>query len=154
MFGTSRSGVHAVIFVAILSCYPPSRSGSAGPASIFAWNLTSGEKELLVDAFPASHTHPPSVVEGQEPVAQTDPGFLGSATLVPTPFASGNFVWKGNKRMTVELPKVDGKEGDSEEGVPTTEEPAGGAEESKPEEPPAGEVKEGDEKTPAKESAA
>ncbi|KIJ63290.1 hypothetical protein HYDPIDRAFT_134375 [Hydnomerulius pinastri MD-312] len=133
-----------------------------------------------------THT-PPSVVEGQEPVAQTDPGFLGSTTLVPTSFATGSFGWKGNKRMTVELPKVDGEEGekvhvmltinatvigskdvkdDDEEphgeaeaeaeaqGVPTTEEPAGDAEDPKPEEPPAGEAKEGDDETLAEETAA
>ncbi|KAL1743675.1 hypothetical protein HDZ31DRAFT_74721 [Schizophyllum fasciatum] len=37
------------------------------------------------------------------PVAHTDPGFLGSMTLVPTVFNTGSYGWKGNKRIQVEI---------------------------------------------------
>ncbi|KAL1718692.1 hypothetical protein EV715DRAFT_291083 [Schizophyllum commune] len=36
-------------------------------------------------------------------VASTDPGFLGSMTLVPTVFNTGSYGWKGNKRIQVEI---------------------------------------------------
>lgn len=49
-----------------------------------------------------THT-PPAATEGTTEVAQTDPGFLGSSTLIPTSFNTGSYGWKGNKRLTVEL---------------------------------------------------
>ncbi|KAI4523636.1 hypothetical protein K525DRAFT_267750 [Schizophyllum commune Loenen D] len=36
-------------------------------------------------------------------VASTDPGFLGSMTLLPTVFNTGSYGWKGNKRIQVEI---------------------------------------------------
>lgn len=50
-------------------------------------------------------THTPPVMGGEDTkdVAQLDPGFIGSTTLVPSTFKTGSYGWKGNKRVTVEL---------------------------------------------------
>ncbi len=50
-------------------------------------------------------THTPPVIgdDDTKDVAQTDPGFVGSTTLVPSTFNTGSYGWKGNKRITVEL---------------------------------------------------
>ena len=49
-----------------------------------------------------THT-PPVLAEGTTEVAQTDPGFIGAATLTPATFNTGSYGWKGNKRVTIEL---------------------------------------------------
>ncbi|KAG2138964.1 hypothetical protein DEU56DRAFT_801110 [Suillus clintonianus] len=51
-----------------------------------------------------SHTRPPTDVE------PTDPGFLEAIELVSSSFSTGSFGWKGSKRMTVDLPKLEGEE--------------------------------------------
>ena len=43
-------------------------------------------------------------------LASTDPGFIGTSTLVPSTFATGSYGWKGNKRFTVELENPEGGE--------------------------------------------
>ena len=50
-------------------------------------------------------THTPPVIgeADTQDVAQLDPGFIGSATLVPSSFSTGSFGWKGQKRVTIEL---------------------------------------------------
>ena len=50
-------------------------------------------------------THTPPVIGGDDTkdVAQIDPGFIGSTTLVPSSFKTGSYGWKGSKRVTVEL---------------------------------------------------
>lgn len=51
-----------------------------------------------------SHTRPPTDVES------TDPGFLEAIELVSSGFSTGSFGWKGSKRLTVNLPKLEGEE--------------------------------------------
>ncbi|KAG1899934.1 uncharacterized protein F5891DRAFT_1128692 [Suillus fuscotomentosus] len=51
-----------------------------------------------------SHTRPPTDVES------TDPGFLEAIELVSSGFSTGSFGWKGSKRLTVKLPKLEGEE--------------------------------------------
>ena len=53
-----------------------------------------------------THTEPLVDVDA----AEKDPGFLGSVSLAATTFSTGSFGWKGNKRMTVDLPKMEGQE--------------------------------------------
>ncbi|OJA21536.1 hypothetical protein AZE42_01797 [Rhizopogon vesiculosus] len=53
-----------------------------------------------------THTEPPIEIDA----AETDPGFLGAVSLVSTSFTTGSFGWKGSKRMTVDLPKLEGQE--------------------------------------------
>ncbi len=57
-------------------------------------------------------THTPPVLADDESVsvASTDPGFIGTTSLVPSTFATGSYGWKGNKRFTVELDNPDGGE--------------------------------------------
>ena len=44
-------------------------------------------------------------------VASADPGFIGTATLLPGTFSTGSYGWKGNKRFAVEIDgPVGGKE--------------------------------------------
>ncbi|EGN96268.1 hypothetical protein SERLA73DRAFT_185922 [Serpula lacrymans var. lacrymans S7.3] len=59
-----------------------------------------------------THTPPAAAgpEEGSTSVAQVDPGFVGSTTLIGSSFSTGSFGWKGNKRLTIELPGVDGAE--------------------------------------------
>ena len=49
-----------------------------------------------------THT-PPVLAEGAVEVAQTDPGFIGAATLTATTFSTGSYGWKGSKRVSIEL---------------------------------------------------
>ncbi|KAF7345124.1 hypothetical protein MVEN_01676500 [Mycena venus] len=59
-----------------------------------------------------THT-PPSLSDGDTvPVAPTDPGHLGSVTLVPKSFKTGSYGWTGTKRLTIELLNAEG--GDKE----------------------------------------
>lgn len=53
-----------------------------------------------------THTEPPIDVDATE----KDPGFLGAMSLAATSFSTGSFGWKGNRRMTVDLPKMEGQE--------------------------------------------
>ncbi|KAJ3524750.1 hypothetical protein NM688_g8509 [Phlebia brevispora] len=49
-------------------------------------------------------THTPSVVDDDSiEVAQVDPGFIGSAALLPSSLSGGKYGWKGSKKVTVEL---------------------------------------------------
>ena len=41
-------------------------------------------------------------------VASADPGFIGTATLLPGTFSTGSYGWKGNKRFAVEIDGPDG----------------------------------------------
>ncbi|KAH9857561.1 hypothetical protein C2E23DRAFT_804815 [Lenzites betulinus] len=57
-------------------------------------------------------THTPPVLsdDGAVTLASTDPGFLGSSTLLPSTFATGSYGWKGSKRLTIELQNPEGGE--------------------------------------------
>ncbi|KAH8114249.1 hypothetical protein DFH11DRAFT_1856122 [Phellopilus nigrolimitatus] len=61
-----------------------------------------------------THT-PPALPAEDAATAETepkDPGALGAATLLPTTFSTGSYGWKGNKRVTVEVPGADGQPGE------------------------------------------
>jgi len=63
-----------------------------------------------------THT-PPAIPDGEEervPATDADPGFLGTTALVPSGFTTGSYGWKGNKRLTIELPGAEGVEGGGE----------------------------------------
>ncbi|KAI0933507.1 hypothetical protein AcV5_005635 [Taiwanofungus camphoratus] len=89
------------------------KGGKKGPKATMA---TSAFK---VRAMPlhvnVTHT-PPAISDDAETtaVASTDPGFIGTTTLVPSSFATGSYGWKGSKRLTVELQNADGAEGEKE----------------------------------------
>jgi hypothetical protein len=53
-------------------------------------------------------THTEPLIEAD--AAAADPGFLGVLSLASTSFSTGSFGWKGTKRMTVDLPKLEGQE--------------------------------------------
>lgn len=60
-------------------------------------------------------THTPPVIPEDDvsvPSASADPGFIGSATLVPSKFATGSYGWKGSKRVSVNMPNPEGGEGE------------------------------------------
>ncbi|KAJ7830510.1 hypothetical protein B0H14DRAFT_2807377 [Mycena olivaceomarginata] len=58
-------------------------------------------------------TRPPSLSDGDTvPAAPTDPGHLGSLTLVAKSFKTGSYGWTGSKRLTIELLNPEG--GDKE----------------------------------------
>ncbi|KAG2040200.1 hypothetical protein BDR03DRAFT_949332 [Suillus americanus] len=61
-----------------------------------------------------SHTMPPTDVES------TDPGFVEAIELVSSSFSTGSFGWKGSKRITVNLPKLEGEEEDEKVHVMLT----------------------------------
>ena len=52
-------------------------------------------------------THTPPVIGGEkddrQDVAQTDPGFIGAAALIPGTLRTGSYGWEGCKRATIEL---------------------------------------------------
>lgn len=54
-----------------------------------------------------THTPPVLADDDTTDVAQLDPGFIGSATLVPSSFTTGSYGWKGNKHVTVELQNIE-----------------------------------------------
>lgn len=59
-----------------------------------------------------THT-PPSLSDGDTvPAAPTDPGHLGSVTLVAKSFKTGSYGWTGTKRLAIELLNPEG--GDKE----------------------------------------
>lgn len=58
-------------------------------------------------------THTPPVITEDDstvPSASADPGFIGSTTLLPSVFSTGSYGWKGNKRVTIEVPNPEGGE--------------------------------------------
>lgn len=58
-------------------------------------------------------THTPPVITEDDstvPSASADPGFIGSTTLLPSVFSTGSYGWKGNKRVTIEIPNPEGGE--------------------------------------------
>ncbi|KAI0747818.1 hypothetical protein C8Q80DRAFT_1219242 [Daedaleopsis nitida] len=57
-----------------------------------------------------THTPPVLADDGTGSVASTDPGFVGTSTLVPSTFTTGSYGWKGSKRFTVELDNPEGGE--------------------------------------------
>ena len=66
-----------------------------------------------------THTPPVLADDGTVSVASTDPGFVGTTTLVPSTFATGSYGWKGSKRLTIELenPNAEGGEDKEKEKV-------------------------------------
>ena len=67
--------------------------------------------DTVANAFKASalplhvnitHTPPVAGDDDTQDVAQIDPGFIGSMTLVPSTFG-GDFGWTATKELTVEL---------------------------------------------------
>ena len=58
-----------------------------------------------------THT-PPAIADDDKTVPATtaDPGAIGALTLVPAEFSTGSYGWKGSKRVTIEIPNVDGGE--------------------------------------------
>ncbi|CDO68924.1 hypothetical protein BN946_scf185000.g67 [Trametes cinnabarina] len=62
-----------------------------------------------------THTPPVLADDGSVSLASTDPGFISTATLLPSSFATGSYGWKGSKRITIELQNPeDGGEGEKE----------------------------------------
>lgn len=85
---------------------------------------TMAASQFTAQALPlhVNITHTPPVLdssaegkEGATSVVHADPGFVGTTTLVPSVFSTGSYGWKGNKRLTIELPNPNG--GDEKEKV-------------------------------------
>ncbi|KAH7928198.1 hypothetical protein BV22DRAFT_1044862 [Leucogyrophana mollusca] len=95
--------------------WPPSYSYAAAHAAPkTSMSTTAFKARALPLHVNITHT-PPSIPDDESvPVAQVDPGFVGTTSLVPSSFATGSFGWKGNKRLTIELP---GQEGGEKETV-------------------------------------
>lgn len=58
-------------------------------------------------------THTPPVIDQDSdaiPTTQADPGNICTATLLPSVFSTGSYGWKGNKRVTIEVPNPNGGE--------------------------------------------
>ncbi|OCH90620.1 hypothetical protein OBBRIDRAFT_730439, partial [Obba rivulosa] len=84
------------------------RGGKRGPkAHMAAGTFKSRALPLHVNV---THTPPALVDDDTVSVAVTDPGFVGTTTLVPTTFSTGTYGWKGSKRVTVELQNAEGEE--------------------------------------------
>ncbi|KAI0323313.1 hypothetical protein GY45DRAFT_1332619 [Cubamyces sp. BRFM 1775] len=62
-----------------------------------------------------THTPPVLADDGTVSVASTDPGFVGTTTLVPSTFATGSYGWKGSKRLTIELENPNAEGGEEKE---------------------------------------
>ncbi|KAG0706549.1 hypothetical protein DFH29DRAFT_872318 [Suillus ampliporus] len=81
------------------------KGGTKSKTSMGATAFKSRAQSLYVNI---THTEPSTEVEVAENLQ--DPGFLGAIELTATSFSTGSFGWKGNKRMTVALPKMEGEE--------------------------------------------
>lgn len=93
----------------------PSSSKAGGKKGAKAASTAPPASEFKKQAMPlhVNITHTPMSVSSEAtddvPAAPADPGFIGSATLVPTTFSTGSYGWKGNKRVEVELEGGEGK---------------------------------------------
>ncbi|KDQ12278.1 hypothetical protein BOTBODRAFT_146754 [Botryobasidium botryosum FD-172 SS1] len=61
-----------------------------------------------------THTEPSAELAAQSEDAPSshpnDPGHIATFSLVPTDFATGSYGWKGQRRLTIELPAAEGEE--------------------------------------------
>ncbi|KAI0373222.1 hypothetical protein BV20DRAFT_1111564 [Pilatotrama ljubarskyi] len=111
---------------------PTTRSAKApktdqSPAKARGGRTKKGPKaNLAASAFKAralplhvniTHTPPVLADDGTVSLASTDPGFVGTTTLLPGTFATGSYGWKGSKRLTIEIQNPDGGEGAEKEKV-------------------------------------
>lgn len=92
----------------------------------FRWFITNAKYSIQANLAPSAFkskalplhlniTHTPPVMTEDDstvPSASADPGFIGSATLLPSVFSTGSYGWKGNKRVTIEVPNPEGGEGE------------------------------------------
>ncbi|KAJ7619548.1 hypothetical protein FB45DRAFT_931061 [Roridomyces roridus] len=89
------------------------KKGGAKKGATKAMATSAFKSKALPLHVNLTHT-PPSIPDADTvPVAPTDPGFLGSLTLVPSEFNTKSYGWKGNKRLTIEI----GGEGEEKEKV-------------------------------------
>ncbi|KAF8520189.1 hypothetical protein BU17DRAFT_89191 [Hysterangium stoloniferum] len=57
-----------------------------------------------------THT-PAATIESEEELTKSsDPGHIGSITMLPANFSTGSYGWKGARKMTVELQGAEGEE--------------------------------------------
>ncbi|KAI0737923.1 hypothetical protein C8Q80DRAFT_1209245 [Daedaleopsis nitida] len=98
-----------------------------------------------------THTPPVLADDATVSVASTDPGFVGTSTLVPSTFTTGSYGWKGSKRFTVELDNPEGGEKEKVHVILTLNATVIGSKDAKEgeaeaaeagDEPPEGEAKE------------
>jgi len=70
--------------------------------------------EFRTEALPihVNFTHTPAALpkDDNEIDVPKDPGHIGSITLLPTDFSTGSYGWKGQRRMTIELPGGEGED--------------------------------------------
>ncbi|KAH7914063.1 hypothetical protein BJ138DRAFT_1144558 [Hygrophoropsis aurantiaca] len=90
------------------------KGGKGGARLKTSLSTTAFKTRALPLHVNITHTPPSVPDEESESVAQADPGFLGTTALVPSSFSTGSFGWKGNKRMTIEIPaKEEGGENET-----------------------------------------
>ncbi|KZT11564.1 uncharacterized protein LAESUDRAFT_692540 [Laetiporus sulphureus 93-53] len=87
------------------------KGGKKGPKV----NIAASEFKARAAPLHVNFTHTPPVLpdaQGKEGVfdPSTDAGYIGTATLLPSTFATGSYGWKGSKRFTVELQNSEGEE--------------------------------------------
>ncbi|KAI0831656.1 hypothetical protein BC628DRAFT_1310712 [Trametes gibbosa] len=91
---------------------PPALLYTACTSDPLARQANLGATSFKARALPlhVNLTHTPPVLsdDGAVTLASTDPGFLGTSTLLPSSFATGSYGWKGSKRLTIELQNSDG----------------------------------------------
>ncbi|OBZ75591.1 hypothetical protein A0H81_04845 [Grifola frondosa] len=87
---------------------PKTRKGKKGPKTNMA--ASAFKARALPLHINITHTPPALGDDGTVTLASTDPGFIGTTTLLPSTFATGSYGWKGNKRLTIELQNSEGEE--------------------------------------------
>jgi hypothetical protein len=54
-------------------------------------------------------TPPPITDETNVSATSTDPGYIGGVKCLASQFSTGSYGWKGNKRLTIEVPNEAGE---------------------------------------------
>ncbi|KAF7373373.1 hypothetical protein MSAN_00546900 [Mycena sanguinolenta] len=91
----------------------PTSKGKKGGATKKAKAIPTAEFKSKALPLHVNLTHtPPVLAEGDDavPAAPTDPGHLGSVTLVAKSFKTGSYGWTGTKRLAIELENSEGGE--------------------------------------------
>ncbi|KAJ7938154.1 hypothetical protein B0H13DRAFT_1851619 [Mycena leptocephala] len=89
---------------------PASKAKKGGAKKAKAMPTSAFKSKALPLHVNLTHTPPTLPDADSVPVAPTDPGHLGSITLVAKSFSTGSYGWSGNKRLTIELLNAEGGE--------------------------------------------
>jgi hypothetical protein len=85
---------------------------------IVSISRTSRQANIAASAFVAkalpitvniTNTPPPIADEGSVSTTSADPGYIGGVKCLASQFSTGSYGWKGNKRVTIEVPNEAGE---------------------------------------------